>query len=115
MGNQHGTLAYLIETGTEFQPPGAVKNRVLAQVWPGVKLFLMIPTPISGKITSASGDVLSGVKIELPDFKWHMKEVRQSGSDGLYHLWVPFGEHKVIFKHGAKTKTVTLKATKAGS
>jgi len=114
--NRHGSLAYLLEAGQSFQPSAETKNKVLAQVWPGVKHFLQIPIPVYGKILARqTGDVLAGVKISIPGYKWNLSEVRQSGKDGRYHLWLPAGEHKIVIQpQGKQTKEVTIVAKGKG-
>lgn len=115
--NRHGTLSYLVETAQAFQPPASEKNRVLEQVWPGVKHFLQIPIPVSGYIVDhKSGQKLAGVKIGIPEYTWNLDEVRQSGKDGRYHLWLPAGEHKITLEGAGKdSKTVTVTAKTEGN
>eukprot|EP00657_Telonema_sp_P-1_P002583 TRINITY_DN15993_c0_g1_i1.p1 TRINITY_DN15993_c0_g1~~TRINITY_DN15993_c0_g1_i1.p1 ORF type:complete len:251 (+),score=23.32 TRINITY_DN15993_c0_g1_i1:101-853(+) len=116
--NRHGSMAYLVETGDAFQPDAATKDKVVEQVWPGVKHFLEIPIPLSGKvIDKESGNVVPGAKIEVPGYTWNLNERRQSGKDGLYHLWLPEGDHKIVVTRpsGKNGQEFTLAAKKGGT
>jgi len=114
--NRHGSLAYLVETATAFQPPAAEKDAELVRVWPGVKKFLSLPIASEGKITDAATGEPLQAKIELPEFDFSLKEKNQSNKRGHFHLWLPEGEHKVVVTaEGKPPKTVTVKASDSGA
>ena len=47
---QMGAYAFLIETGTEFQPPYQSALDEAALVWPGILAVLERPISVSGKV-----------------------------------------------------------------
>ena len=115
--NRHGSLAYLVETGTAFQPPASEKDRTVKQVWPGVKNFLHQKIPLSGVVKDKkTGEPIAGAEIKLPEYKFSQNEKHASGQRGHYHLWVPDGKHQVeVHAKGRPVKKMTLTAKKEGS
>jgi predicted deacylase len=115
--NRHGSLAYLVEAGTSFQPSAKVKDKVVKGVWPGVKAFLQQPISASGIVTDKkTGKPVAGAKMSLPDYKFTMKERFQSGPRGHYHMWLPAGKHRLkVSAPGKPTKHVTIVAKNKGS
>jgi hypothetical protein len=103
--NRHGSLAYLVEMGTSFQPRPDVMEASLRQVWPGLKDFLEISIPVVGKVHDKAGNPVVA-HLELPEFQFSMNEKFHSGNDGHYHLWLPAGKHKVLVQ--AKGKPIKL-------
>jgi len=113
--NRHGSLAYLVETGTAFQPPATEKDATLRRVWPGVKKFLQRPISTSGVVTDKKTGKPLKAKLSLPGFKFQLNEKKQSGTRGHYHLWLPPGKHKMVVKApGKPTKHVTVLAKNSG-
>lgn len=114
--NRHGSLAYLVETGTAFQPSSQEKDATLKRVWPGVQKFLQTPISVSGVITDKKTGKPVQAKLELPEYKWHLKEKKQSGQRGHYHLWLPDGKHKLrVTAPGKPPKTVLVEAKASGN
>jgi len=114
--NRHGSLAYLVETGTAFQPPAAEKDATLKRVWPGVKKFLQEPISVSGVITDKKTKKPLKAKLTLPGYKFNLKEKKQSGVRGHYHLWLPAGQHRLkVSAPGKPTKHLKVLAKATGN
>jgi len=114
--NNHGSLAYLVETGRAFQPNGKEKDATVKQVWPGVKKFLQQPISVSGIVTDkATGKPIPGASIKT-QFNFSQKERHRSGERGHYHMWVPSGKHKVeVHAKGKPVKKMELEAKEGGN
>jgi len=114
--NRHGSLAYLVETGTAFQPPAAQKDETVARVWPGVKKFLQQPIAVSGVIKDKQTKEPITAKVELPEYKFTQNEKHASGERGHYHLWLPEGTHKArVHAEGKPVKEVSLTSKDGGN
>lgn len=114
--NRHGSLAYLVETGTAFQPPANEKDATVKQVWPGIKRFLQTPISASGIVTDEKTGKPLKAEIKLPEYKFTQNERLQSGERGHYHLWLPEGKHKVeVHAEGKDVKTVDVETKQGGS
>lgn len=114
--NRHGSLAYLVETGTAFQPSSEEKDATVEQVWPGMKNFLQHPIAVSGIVTDEkTGDPLRA-ELKLPEYHFTQGERLESGERGHYHLWLPNGMHKVeVHAPGKPVKTLTVEAKEGGN
>merc|ERR1711988_482403 len=114
--NRHGSLAYLVETGTSFQPSSGEKDATVKQVWPGLKKFLQQPIAVSGVITDEKTGKPVKAEVKLPEYHFTQGERLQSGECGHYHLWAPPGDHKVeVHAPGKAVKTVTVHAKAEGN
>merc|ERR1712166_1458762 len=114
--NQHGSLAYLVETGTAFQPSAAEKDKTVKRVWPGLKKFMQQPIAVSGIVTDKTSGKPLRAELKLPEFKFTQGEKLSSGERGHYHLWLPAGKHKVeVHAPNKPVKTVTVEAKDAGN
>jgi len=114
--NKHGSLAYLVETGTAFQPSSAEKDATVEKVWPGMKKFLQQPIAVSGIVTDEKTGNPLKAELKLPEYKFTQGEKLTSGERGHYHLWLPEGKHKVeVHAEGKDVKTVTVESTPKGN
>ncbi|MHC5064299.1 MAG: hypothetical protein ACYTG5_10030, partial [Planctomycetota bacterium] len=96
---QNGTLAFLIEIGTTFQPLFQFTEQEEARVWPGVQQALINWDPVlRGHLTSAAtGDPIVG-KIELSAGFFGSGESSHSRArDGRFAVWMPIGLWDVTF------------------
>ena len=114
--NRHGSLAYLVETGTAFQPPAAEKDATVKRVWPGVKKFLQQPIAVSGVIRDKETKEPVRANMKLPEYQFTQNEKHASGERGHYHLWLPEGTHKVeVQAEGKPAKHVELTTKNDGN
>jgi len=114
--NRHGSLAYLVETGTAFQPPAKEKDATVKQVWPGLKRFMQQPIPVSGIVTDEKTGKPLRAELKLPEFKFTQGEKFGSGERGHYHLWLPSGKHKLeVHAPNKPMKTLTVEAKEGGN
>merc|ERR1712159_963964 len=113
--NHHGTLAYLIETGTAFQPPAPVMRQELPRVYSGILEMLAEPIAVSGKVVDkrTKKPLKAVLKVQNMGFKLH--ESSTTGATGMYHLWVPQGKWNVaVSAEGYPVHNFVVKVTKAG-
>jgi len=121
-GNVHfgyhdqGSLAFLVETGTAFQPPREAMEEELARVLPGTLFFLNLPIPIAGRVLSRSGYPVEA-SIVVKGLNFQLKEQNLSNpKNGLFHIWVPLGTWTVSFNVPDHSPyTINLVATAQGS
>lgn len=97
--NTHGGLSYLVETGTQFQPPANVMQAEVARVWPMILTFLNIPIPIFGHVTDSSTGAPVVARIVVQGLSFNYNEVFSSNLPfGRYHLWLPNGVWVLSFQ-----------------
>lgn len=114
--NRHGSLAYLVETGTSFQPPAHEKDNVVKDVWPGIKRFVQQPISVSGVITDEKSGKPVEADIKLADYTFTQGEKFHSGKQGHYHLWLPNGKHKIqVRAPGKEMKELEVEAKDGGN
>jgi len=114
--NRHGSLAYLVETGTAFQPPAAEKDNVIKGVWPGIKQFIQQPIGVSGVVTDGQTGEPVEADIKLPEYQFSQGETLHSGKRGHYHLWLPHGKHKLeVRAKGKPVKNVEVESKEGGN
>ena len=110
---EHGTLGFLIEVMTSFQPTYAAARTEEARVWPGVRKALLDWRPaVRGHVRS----VFQGQPIEaeirpLPNLFQHGEVIRSRAGDGRYHAWLPVGSWQLEFRapgYRTETRTVTV-------
>lgn len=108
-----GTLSYLIEVGTSFQPPFATTVAEEVRVWPGLQrpLFSWRPA-VRGHVRSSLGfQPLDATITYTPNQFQHGETTRSRVRDGRYGLWLPIGTWDVTWSaagHTSRTTTVTV-------
>ncbi|MFN3240349.1 MAG: M14 family zinc carboxypeptidase [Planctomycetota bacterium] len=95
-----GTLSYLIEIGTAFQPDFALTVAEEARVWPGVQHALTTWRPaVRGHVTSSSNNVPLEATISFTPATFALGEqTRSRARDGRYGLWLPLGNWTVTYE-----------------
>jgi hypothetical protein len=115
-----GTLSFLVEVGTSFQPTYAVTQTEEARVWPGVRDALTGWRPARrGHVRSSQGLTPLAATITFAPNVFHHGEVTRSRArDGRYGLWLPPGTWDVTFAaagHQSRTLPVTVAGYDAGT
>ena len=112
---QMGAYAFLIETGTEFQPPYESALDEAALVWPGILKVLERPISVSGHVTDLATGAPLSAKIEILNVAFSQGETNFSGGPrGTYHMFVPPGTYDVRFSaigYSPVVSRVTVTAT----
>ncbi len=108
-----GTLSYLIEVGTDFQPVFSATVAEEVTVWAGVSHALTTWQPaVRGHVRSTLGSVPLAATITFTPNVLNLGEVTKSRvRDGRYGLWLPVGSWNVTFAaagHVSKTLPVTV-------
>ncbi len=108
-----GTLSYLIEVGTDFQPVFTATQAEEAVVWPGVQRALTTWRPaVRGHVRSTLGSAPLAATITFsPNLFNHGEVTKSRARDGRYGLWLPLGNWNVTFAaagHVSKTLPVTV-------
>ena len=110
--NVNGTMAFLVEMGTGFQPPFAETQAELQQIWPGIELYLTKPVPMRGRVVSLKGGTPLEANITLSGQAFlDGQTIRSRGRHGRYSLWVAPGNYNVTFAapgHDTLTVPATL-------
>ena len=96
-----GAYAFLIETGTEFQPPYQSALDEAALVWPGILAVLERPISVSGKVKDLETGAPLAARIELLNVPFSQGETNFSGGPrGGYHMFLPPGTYDIRFSAG---------------
>jgi hypothetical protein len=108
-----GTLSYLIEVGTSFQPAYATTQAEAVRVWPGLRQALTVWQPsLRGHVRSSLGYAPLEATITFAPGQFTYGELTRSRArDGRYGLWLPLGTWDVTWSaagHDSKTRTVTV-------
>ncbi len=108
-----GTLSFLIEVGTAFQPPFPDTVNEEASVWPGIRRALTAWRPaLRGHVRSALGGAPLAATITFaPNLFSHGEATRSRASDGRYGMWLPLGNWNVTFSapgHQSRTLPVSV-------
>ena len=108
-----GTLSFLIEVGTDFQPVFTATQAEEAVVWPGVRQALTAWRPaVRGHVRSTLGSApLVSTITFAPNVLNHGEVTKSRALDGRYGLWLPVGTWNVTFAaagHASKTLPVTV-------
>lgn len=108
-----GTLSFLIEVGTSFQPPFVDTVAEEAMVWPGVAGALQAWRPaLRGHVRSSLGSQPLAATISFaPNVLNHGEVTKSRARDGRYGLWLPIGTWDVTFAapgHQSRTVPVTV-------
>ncbi|MCK5943551.1 MAG: hypothetical protein KAI24_16330 [Planctomycetes bacterium] len=95
-----GTMSFLIEIGTSFQPDFALTVAEEARVWPGVERALTAWRPaVRGHVTSSDGNLPLEATITFTPNTFASGEVTRSRArDGRYGLWLPLGNWTVTYE-----------------
>jgi len=95
-----GTLSYLIEIGTAFQPDWSLTVAEEARVWPGVERALTGWRPaVRGHVTSSDGNLPLEATITFSPNTFALGEHTMSRArDGRYGLWLPLGNWTVTYE-----------------
>ncbi|MEY4674740.1 MAG: hypothetical protein RL148_2524 [Planctomycetota bacterium] len=110
-----GTLSFLVEVGTDFQPLFSATVTEEARVWPGVQQALTTWQPaVRGHVRSSLGTApLEATITFAPSVLNHGEVTRSRGRDGRYGLWLPVGSWDVTFAapgHASRTVPVVVSA-----
>jgi hypothetical protein len=108
-----GTLAFLVEVGTAFQPVWSATVTEEIRVWPGVQRALTTWRPaLRGHVRSALGEAPLVATITFaPNVMNHGEVTKSRARDGRYGLWLPLGTWNVTFAatgHVSRTVPVTV-------
>ena len=109
-----GSLSFLIEIGTSFQPSFTITLQEEKRVWPGIKRILTNWRPArQGHVRSIAAQKPLEAEISYsPLLFLHGEKIRSRVRDGRYGLWLPIGTHRVSFSaqgYVSQTHTVTVK------
>ncbi len=92
---QNGTLSFLVEFGTAFQPVFTVTKAEEARIWPGLRAWLAWAPPLRGHLRSLQGNApLAGTLVDA-GFGFRFGEHAASRADGRFALWLPAGTRSV--------------------
>ncbi len=109
---QMGAYAFLIETGTEFQPPYQSALDEAALVWPGILAVLERPISVSGKVKDLETGAPLAARIELLNVPFSQGETNFSGGPrGGYHMFLPPGTYDIRFSLAGYTPVVVNDVT----
>lgn len=108
-----GTLSFLVEVGTSFQPVYATTVAEEVRVWPGIRQALTNWRPARrGHVRSSLGDApLAAVITFAPNVLNHGEVTKSRSRDGRYGLWLPLGTWNVTFAaagHQSRTFPVAV-------
>lgn len=108
-----GTLSFLVEVGTDFQPVYTATVTEEVRVWPGIRRALTTWRPARrGHVRSALGSApLLATITFAPNLFNHGEVTKSRASDGRYGLWLPLGTWNVTFAapgHVSRTLPITV-------
>lgn len=110
----NGALAFLVETGTTFQPPYATALAEVVRVRPMIDHWLDMPLPLSGHVTNALTNEPIEASIDVGGIAYQYGERRRSEpAHGRYHYFLPPGQYSVTFRavgYLPATRPVTVTA-----
>jgi hypothetical protein len=114
----NGSLSYLVEVGTSFQPSFTTTVSEERRVWPGIRAFLGLRPSLSGSVLSLKGRTLLASTID-PSSALQTNQGEQSTSGqraGPYHLWLPTGTWTLPFQaKGHQSLQAKIQAPALGS
>ncbi|MFQ5503868.1 MAG: M14 family zinc carboxypeptidase [Planctomycetota bacterium] len=114
---ENGSLSYLVEVGTSFQPVFSLTVSEERRVWPGVRAWLALEPAIRGHVRSlkSSSPLQGSLDPRVLGFKFGERSRSCAGS-GRYHLWLPPGKSTVaVSAAGHQTRSFDLTAPAYGS
>lgn len=88
---ENGTLGYLVEIGTSFQPVFSATEAEEARVWPGIRVWLGLRPSVHGPAVSLKRRAPIAVAIDPAQALGTNQGERARGAAGHYHLWLPPG------------------------
>ncbi|MGE0144463.1 MAG: M14 family zinc carboxypeptidase [Planctomycetota bacterium] len=108
-----GTMSFLVEIGTAFQPPFAETVLEEARVWPGLRQAFTTWRPaVRGHVRSLRGlTPLEATVTYTPNQFSHGEVDRSRGRDGRYALWLPLGTWRVTWSapgHESQSRDVVV-------
>jgi hypothetical protein len=108
-----GSLSFLIEVGTDFQPAFTATVAEEGIVWPGVRQAITTWRPaLRGHVLSTLGSAPLAATITFaPNLFNHGEVTKSRALDGRYGLWLPLGTWNVTFAapgHLSRTLPVTV-------
>ena len=109
-----GTMSFLIEIGTSFQPDFSLTVAEEARVWPGVERALTAWRPsVRGHVTSSAGGQPLEADIAISPAVFTLGEqTRSRRRDGRYGLWLPLGTWTVAYSApGHLPTSITVNVT----
>ncbi len=108
-----GTLSYLIEISTSFQPAFTETVTEEARVWPGLQQVLTGFRPaLRGHVRSSQGQPLAAAITFTPAAYSHGEQAQSRARDGRYGLWLPLGAWNVTFAApGFQSRTIPVTVT----
>lgn len=94
-----GTLSFLTEIGTSFQPSFAVTTAEEIRVWPGIERAITSWQPaVRGHVTSSNGGApLAATITYSPSAFSNGEQLESRDRDGRYGLWLPLGMWNVTY------------------
>lgn len=88
----HTSYSFLVETGTQFQPPYSECLSEVKRVLPLIYHFLNVSIPLKGHVKNEQGAPVEA-QIKVKEIEWLAGETRKSNSRfGSYHLFLPAGQ-----------------------
>jgi hypothetical protein len=110
---ESGTLSFLVEIGTAFQPPFTETQAEEARVWPGIRRALVAWRPaLVGHVRSVFQQTPLAAEISYaPNLFQHGEKIRSRARDGRFAAWLPLGTHQVTFTlpgYAPVTRQVTV-------
>lgn len=108
-----GTLSFLTEVSTSFQPVYSSTVTEEARVWPGIQRALTTWRPaVRGHVRSTLGLApLEATITFAPNLLNHGEVTKSRARDGRYGLWLPLGTWTVTYAaagHQSRSTTVTV-------
>jgi len=117
--SENGSLSYLVEIGTSFQPAFTATVSEEARVWPLILRFLQMKPAIRAHVRSLKGQgPLAATTGQSLLGTTRGESIHSPADTGRMHLWVPPGKHSVkVASSGHATGTFEVQATsyEAGS
>ncbi|MCB9883592.1 MAG: hypothetical protein H6834_17525 [Planctomycetes bacterium] len=92
---ENGTMSFLVEVGTAFQPPFTSTVTEEIRVWPAVVEFLTWTPSFRGHTTSLRSAAPLEATIAVQDFAFLFGETTRTATSGRLHLWAPEGARSV--------------------
>lgn len=112
--NESGSMSFLTEIGTSFQPAFTTTVTEEARWWPGFDRILKNWEPAAtGHVRSLFQDQPIDAQITFaPNQFSHGEQTRSRGRDGRYSLWLPLGTWQVtVSASGFETQTFPVTVT----
>jgi hypothetical protein len=93
-----GNHAFLMETGTQFQPPYANALAEAAQVYPSIETLIQLDIPLSGIVTDAISGLPVSASLSVTGVNYTNGETNTSDPNtGRYYAFVPRGSYTATF------------------